>query len=135
MRFQVPQFIDIEDKIFGPLTWKQFIFVGGGMGMGVVLFFVAPFFIFFIAGIPIAGLAFLLAFYPVNNQPFSRFLESAFYYLKKQKMYFWRKKNTGVYNDLEAANAGSPSYMPPSNTGNISSLSRRLELRFIQKQN
>jgi hypothetical protein len=26
MEYQVPQFIEVEDKIFGPLTWKQFIY-------------------------------------------------------------------------------------------------------------
>ena len=32
MRFQVPQFIEIESKIFGPLTFKQFIYLAGGGG-------------------------------------------------------------------------------------------------------
>ncbi|MFM2424198.1 MAG: hypothetical protein RLZZ70_589, partial [Candidatus Parcubacteria bacterium] len=38
MQFEVPQFIEIEDKIFGPLTWKQFLYVGGGLSMTAVLF-------------------------------------------------------------------------------------------------
>jgi hypothetical protein len=29
MQFRVPQFIDIEDKLFGPLTFKQFIYLAG----------------------------------------------------------------------------------------------------------
>jgi len=32
MRFEVPQFIEVEDKIFGPFTWKQFIYLMGGEG-------------------------------------------------------------------------------------------------------
>ncbi|TSC61742.1 MAG: SsrA-binding protein, partial [Parcubacteria group bacterium Athens0416_74] len=32
MQFQVPQFIEVEDKIVGPLTFKQFVFIAGGLG-------------------------------------------------------------------------------------------------------
>ena len=43
MRFEVPQFIEIEDKIFGPFTWKQFVYLGGGIGLAAVIFFTMPF--------------------------------------------------------------------------------------------
>ena len=33
MMFSVPQFIDVEDKIIGPLTLKQFIYLAGGAGL------------------------------------------------------------------------------------------------------
>ncbi len=33
MRFEVPQFIDVEDKIFGPFTFKQFLYLAGGAGL------------------------------------------------------------------------------------------------------
>src|SRR3990172_12458701 len=42
MQFQVPQFIEIEDKIFGPLTFKQFIYVAGGAGACYLLWRVLP---------------------------------------------------------------------------------------------
>ena len=42
MRFQVPQFIEVEDKIFGPLTFKQFVYVTGGVGLAVILFLFLP---------------------------------------------------------------------------------------------
>ena len=37
MQFNVPQFIDIEDKIIGPLTLKQFLFLVAGAGLLFVL--------------------------------------------------------------------------------------------------
>lgn len=132
MRFEVPQFIEIEDKIFGPLTWRQFIYVGGGGGVAVALFFTAPFIVFALIGIPIAGLTFLLGFYPVNNQPFSVFLEAAVNYLRGAKLYLWRKKGTGVYSGEETLGSGSTAYTPPTNTSNLNSLSRKLELKSIQ---
>lgn len=133
MRFEVPQFIEIEDKIFGPLTWKQFIYVAGGGGTAAVLFFFAPFFIFVILGMPIAALTFLLTFYPVNNRPFSLFLESAVRYIKGTKLYLWRKRGSGVYGQEIPDESSAPVYMPPSENSNIASLSRRLEMKAIQK--
>jgi hypothetical protein len=41
MLFNVPQFIDVEDKIAGPLTVKQVLWL---IGMGAVLFIVWTFF-------------------------------------------------------------------------------------------
>lgn len=73
MRFEVPQFIEIEDKIFGPLTWRQFLYLGGGIGAAVVMFLVLPFIFFVIFGIPLALLSAALSFYPVNSRPFSYF--------------------------------------------------------------
>lgn len=135
MRFEVPQFIEIEDKIFGPFTWRQFVYVGGGAGLATVLFFTAPFIVFVLLGLPIAGITFLLGYYPVNNQPFSRFLESIVSYLKNYRLYLWRKKGTGIYGDNGNWESGSASYTPPATEGNLNSLSRKLELKAIQKQN
>ena len=138
MRFEVPQFIEIEDKIFGPLTWRQFLYLGGGAGMGVVLFFVAPFIIFLIFGLPLALLAGALAFYPVNNRPFSFFLEAIIGYLKRQKLYLWKRKTQSVhqyqFTPSEIPNIPLPDIQRPNNQQNITSLARRLELEALQKE-
>lgn len=133
MRFEVPQFIEIEDKIFGPLTWKQFVYVAGGGGLAAVLFFFTPLIIFLILGLPIAAVTFLLTFFPVNNRPFALFLEAAVRYFKGSKLYLWRKSGSGIYNSAFDEVPSSPSYMPPTTNNNIASLSRRLELKAIQK--
>ncbi len=138
MRFEVPQFIEIEDKIFGPLTWKQFVYIAGGVGLSAVLFFFTPFIIFVLLGIPVLALTFLLAFYPVNNRPFSNFLEAAVRYFQGNKLYFWRKKGSGIYNTSSENTppVSTSSYIPPTTTeNNIASLSRRLEMKAIQKDN
>ncbi len=91
MRFQVPQFIEIEDKVIGPLTIKQFVYLAGGAGMAFVAYTFLPGFIalFVIAGI--IGLALALAFYKVNNKPFIDMLESAFGFYTGEKLYIWKK--------------------------------------------
>lgn len=136
MRFEVPQFIEIEDKIFGPFTWKQFVYLGGGVGLAVVLFFTTPLIVFMLIGAPIAALAAALAFYPVNNRPFSIFLESVWRFYKTNRMYYWRKKSRPVYKSESRAQPTSqeiPIPTPAINSSSINSLSRRLELKAIQK--
>ena len=136
MQFEVPQFIEIEDKIFGPLSWRQFLYVAGGMGMAVAMFLLLPFIFFAIFGLPLALLSAALAFYPINNRPFSFFLEAVVNYITKERLYLWRKKEIPLHKQTK--------HLPPAlmtaatargaKTHNISSLSRKLELQAIQKQ-
>lgn len=106
MRFQVPQFIEVEDKLFGPLTFKQFIYLAGGGGAVVVLFFYLPNFLAFIASIPIVALSLALTFYKVNNRPFIGVIESFFKYLVGSKLYTWKKEPGKVTSSIvEGGNA------------------------------
>ena len=92
MQFQVPQFIEIEDKIFGPLTLKQFIYLAGGVGGSVALWFYMPYKILAILLIlPLVAFALALAFYKINNRSFINIVESAFYYFIGGKLYIWKK--------------------------------------------
>lgn len=132
MRFTVPQFIEIEDRIFGPLTWKQFLYVAGGFGLSLVLFLTTPFIVFVLIGVPVGILAGALAFFPVNNRPFSEFLESAFNYFTNQREYYWRREREVVYQEkTDKTEPKTPAQAP--NADKIASLSRRLELEALQK--
>ncbi|MDC1205586.1 PrgI family protein [Candidatus Pacebacteria bacterium] len=137
MRFEVPQFIEIEDKIFGPFTWKQFVYLIGGVGFAIVLFLTTNLFVFILVGVPIGGLAVLLAFYKINNRPFSSFLESMMQYFGHSKLYLWKKTGSGIYHGqpgVEAAQETMAGYAPEGTQGNLNSLSRKLELKAIEKQ-
>lgn len=136
MQFEVPQFIEVEDKIFGPLTWRQFVYLGGGVGAAVVMFFTIPFIFFAIFGVPLALLGFALAFYPVNNRPFSYFLEAFVNYVGRPRRYLWRKEATYIHNTTAAsADPGTANQTVRNTNKNIASLARRLELEAIQKHN
>lgn len=92
MQFQVPQFIEIEDKLFGPLTFKQFAYLTGGGGMIFVLYKILPFFIAIFFIIPIAVLALALAFYKINGKPFIFYLQAGIEYQMKSKLYIWKQR-------------------------------------------
>lgn len=92
MQYRVPQFIEVEDKIIGPLTLKQFIYLAGGAGVAIVLWFLLPWFIAVILAAPIVILAVALAFYKVNNRPFIAALEAMFNHFTNSKLYLWKRK-------------------------------------------
>ena len=91
MQFKVPQFIDIEDKIFGPFTFRQFIFLIGGGGMAYVVYKIIPLWIGIFIILPIAALTICLDFVKINNKPFLYYLEAAFNYLVSSKLYIWKQ--------------------------------------------
>lgn len=91
MRFKVPQFIDIEDKIFGPFTFRQFVYLAGGAGVLYLCFRFLPFLLAGLFGLPLAGFAVALAFYRVNDRPFITLVEAFFRYQIKSKLYLWHK--------------------------------------------
>jgi len=70
MQFNVPQFIEIRDKIIGPLTMRQFLYILAGMGALAILWFFMQLWIFLIISIPIVIFCLLLAFYKFNGRPF-----------------------------------------------------------------
>ena len=91
MQFKVPQFIDIEDKIFGPLTWKQALYLAGGAGLTYLSLKLLPSFLALPVAIFFAGLALMLAFYKINYQPFVVILQSWLSYSVSKKLYIWKQ--------------------------------------------
>lgn len=92
MRHQVPQFIDIEDKVFGPLTIKQFLYVAGGAAIAFIIWSLLPIYIAIFLVIPVLALFGSLAFLKINNRPFIFVMESAVKYFLGSKLYIWKKK-------------------------------------------
>ncbi|MFA7192233.1 MAG: PrgI family protein [Candidatus Paceibacterota bacterium] len=92
MQFKVPQFIDIEDKLFGPFTFKQFSYLAGGAGIVFLIYKTMPLWIGIFLIIPIAGLVLALVFYKINNQPFIYYLQAAITYALGNKLYIWKQR-------------------------------------------
>lgn len=96
MQFQVPQFIEVEDKVFGPFTFKQFLYLAGGVGLSFIFYVYLPIYIaiFFIFGC--LGLAAALTFYKYNGRDFIFLAESFFKYSVTKKLYLWKKAERQV---------------------------------------
>ncbi|MBI5729273.1 MAG: PrgI family protein [Candidatus Magasanikbacteria bacterium] len=90
-QFTVPQFIDVEDKIFGPITTRQFVIL---LVAGLVVFVAfkladTALFIFLLA--LIGGFALVLAFVKINGQSFHYFILNIFQTLRRPSRRIWRK--------------------------------------------
>jgi len=91
MQYQIPQFIEIEDQIFGSLTLKQFIYIIGALAIDYMFFHFLPIYIAIPLMIPVSVFAAMLSFYKINNRPFINITESAVKYYLSAKLYIWKK--------------------------------------------
>lgn len=90
-QFVVPQFIDVEDKIFGPVTTRQFlILLAGGLTIFIV-YRLADFSLFVLLTAIIGGLSLLFAFVKVKGQPFHYFLLNLMQTSRKPGLRIWNK--------------------------------------------
>jgi hypothetical protein len=93
-QFVIPQFIDVEDKIVGPLTTRQFIIL---LAVTIILFIaykLLTFFYFLAFGIPVFGIGVTLAFVKINGQPFHFFLLNLIQTLRRPSLRVWNKELT-----------------------------------------
>ncbi|MFZ2882506.1 MAG: PrgI family protein, partial [Candidatus Moraniibacteriota bacterium] len=91
MIFNIPQFIDIEDKLVGPLTAKQL----GWLAIGGVILLIAYSTLdkatFFLSAAIIAVIFGALAFYRPYNQPLIKLVSSSILFIKRPKLYVWHR--------------------------------------------
>ena len=111
MQYQVPQFTDIEDKIFGPLTLKQFVYIAGGAGLGFLIWRYLPAIIAIPVALSVVGFAVALAFIKINKKPFIFTIEAAFKYITHTKLYLWQA-NRRTNKKQKAQTSEMPSLQP-----------------------
>ncbi len=132
MRFAVPQFIDVEDKLFGPLTFKQFVYIVGGVGLIFVAWKALPTFFALLLIVPIGALTWALAFYKVNNKPFIDVLQSAFNYFLRDKLYIWRKESKKKKEEEKKENK-TPQYIPTMTGSRLHDISWGLDVLDMKR--
>ena len=93
-QFVVPQFIDNEDKIMGPLTGRQFIITLVLFMLLAVMWKLLPIVWFAVTGVPLFAFGVILAFVKVNGQPFHLFLLNLTQTLRKPRLRVWDKRLT-----------------------------------------
>ena len=92
-QFMVPKFIDVEDKVIGPLAVRQFIIllVAGGLVFGAYKIF--DFSLFLVSSIIIVLAGFVFAFIKVNGAPFHFFLLNLLQTWRRPQLRVWNKLN------------------------------------------
>lgn len=95
MRFQVPQFIERETRVAGPVTFKQFVMLGIAAALIVLLYFALikvslTAFVFISALLIVTTLA--LAFLNVGGRSLPTVLGNFLGFFISPKVYLWKKK-------------------------------------------
>lgn len=96
MQFPVPQFVDIEDTVVGPLTVKQTIILSFGTVIVFmsILVFVAS--IAIMIAVPTIIASILFAFYKPNGRPLYVLVTNYFTFTLKPKLYIWKREPEGI---------------------------------------
>ncbi|TSC91372.1 MAG: hypothetical protein CEN90_501 [Parcubacteria group bacterium Licking1014_17] len=93
MRYQVPQFIEMEPKIVGPFTLRQFIFVAIGAVIIFFLHFALSGVFFIIASLPIAIIFAALAFAKPEGIPLPKYIGITLSFLLSGKKYSYTNES------------------------------------------
>lgn len=91
MQYQVPQFIEVEDKIIGPMTLKQFVMALIPTGIIFVLWFLLTFTVWLVIAVPVGAVGAAVAFLKIGGEPFYRVAGAAFEYAAKPHLYLWKQ--------------------------------------------
>ncbi len=98
MRFTVPQFIEEEAKIIGPLVFKQVIYIGVAAVICFILYFLLPFYLFLICSIILIGGGAALAFLKIGGKSLSSVLANFLRYSLTSNIYIWKKNEQPTIN-------------------------------------
>lgn len=94
MRYVVPQFIDVEDKIIGPLTTRQFLIMLVTTLVMFIEYKLADFGLFLLIGILTFVIGGIFAFFRVNGQPFHFFCLNLVQTFRRPGLRSWNKEYT-----------------------------------------
>ena len=95
MQFQVPQYIEKELKIVGPLTFRQTLFVGGG-ALGCLILYVLlaqkSFFLFIVVSIIVVTTGLSLAFVKIEGRSLPTMITNVLLFSVSTKTFLWKRK-------------------------------------------
>lgn len=93
MQFSVPLFIEREARIVGPLTFKQFVYLGAaGLGVLILKALGLPALVFILLSAILGIIALLLAFLNVGGRTLPQVLVNFFGFFTSAKVFLWRRK-------------------------------------------
>ena len=92
-QFTIPQFIDVESKIIGPITTRQFvIFLVAAVLIGLC-YRLFDFSLFITIAVIIFIVSALFAFVKVNGRPFHLFLLNAVQTIRRPRLRIWNNND------------------------------------------
>jgi hypothetical protein len=92
--YKVPQNVEAEDKILGPLSLKQFIYALIGLGWGFLTFAIlkSVILLWIIVGVPPTLFMLGLGLYQREDQPLETYVVAIAQFFVRPRMRFWQKE-------------------------------------------
>ncbi len=91
MQYSVPQFIEIEDRVIGSLTVKQFLYLVAGGIFLLLAWQLADIELFVLLAIVTGAVVVPFAFIKVNGRPFQAYFSSFLKFFTRPKRIYWVK--------------------------------------------
>ena len=91
LRYQVPQFIDIEDKIIGPLTLKQFLLFFSAVLALIPVYLFSDLSLFVTLALPVLAVAAAFAFLKPGGKSLFQLIINMVNFLLGGQMWVWRR--------------------------------------------
>ncbi len=92
MQFVVPQFIEVESKVIGPISVRQFIILLASAGLIFIWYSLFSTIPLVVLSIPTLGIGIIFAFAKVNGQPFHNFALSLVQTLQRPRLSLWKRQ-------------------------------------------
>lgn len=117
MQFQVPQFIDTEDKVVGPFSLRQFAYVGGAALVTGICYFLLQTWLAVVIGLVLVGGALALSFVKINGRPLITVVLAAMNFYWKPQVYIWKAdRSTASTRQQSHSSAPAVRELPPLQT-------------------
>lgn len=100
-QFTVPQFIDVESKIIGPITTRQFLILLGGAVVIGISYKLFDFSLFLTIGIVVLIITAVFAFIKVNGRPFHYFVLNLTQTIRRPGIRVWNNRLTTIEEMVE----------------------------------
>ena len=113
LRVPVPQFVNVEDKIAGPLTWKQLYWMIAMTAILLLLWGAFSTLVFFVFAIPVALAFIAFAFYKPWGQPLINIVWLALIFVFRPKQYLWRRQSLKIPRSTSKETRSEPNDSKP----------------------
>jgi hypothetical protein len=130
-QFTVPQFIDVEDKIIGPITSRQFVILLGASLLIAINYKIFDFSLFLVVSAIELVLAIIFSFVKVNGRPFHFFVLNLIQTFKRSNLRIWINGTSTIEAMEKEIEAGGQSLMPVTAEALPYKTSRLEELSLI----
>ncbi len=132
----VPQYIDVEDRIVGPLTWKHIGWLFAGGGILVVVWTIFDSVTFFIIAAVIAPIFIALAFAKPGGVTLIEYIGYGLHFLFRPRLYTWQREAQPVQKpkpQKKEVKIKTKSAKEQLTTADIAALAQTLDSRGVER--